>query len=92
VVISFSSPMRLAEKRLWWLVVENRTADLCRDDQVMKFQVIVESTVRALTEIWTTVTATPTGDPLWRTERARRWPPRSGPMALARPQHVRADA
>src|SRR6186713_1912144 len=40
-------------ERLWWLVVEDGTADLCRDDPGHEVAVIVESTVRALTEIWT---------------------------------------
>jgi DNA-binding HxlR family transcriptional regulator len=40
-------------ERLWWLVVENRTADLCRDDPGHEVSVVVESTVRALTEVWT---------------------------------------
>ena len=40
-------------ERLWWLVVENRVADLCRDDPGHELTVIVESTVRALTEVWT---------------------------------------
>lgn len=40
------------EKR-WWLVVEDRAADLCRDDPGHEVDVVVRSTVRALTEIWT---------------------------------------
>lgn len=40
------------EKR-WWLVVEDRTADLCRDDPGHEVDVVVRSTVRALTEVWT---------------------------------------
>jgi DNA-binding HxlR family transcriptional regulator len=40
-------------ERLWWLVVENGAADLCRDDPGHELDVIVESTVRGLTEIWT---------------------------------------
>lgn len=42
-----------AAERLWWLVVERGTADLCRDDPGHEVDVVVESTVRALTEIWT---------------------------------------
>jgi DNA-binding HxlR family transcriptional regulator len=42
-----------AAERLWWLVVEDRTADLCRDDPGHEVTVIVESTVRSLTEVWT---------------------------------------
>jgi hypothetical protein len=34
-------------------VVENRTADLCRDDPGHEVTVIVDSTVRALTQVWT---------------------------------------
>jgi DNA-binding HxlR family transcriptional regulator len=40
-------------ERAWWLVVENRVADLCRDDPGHELDVFVESTVRALTEVWT---------------------------------------
>lgn len=42
-----------AAERHWWLVVENRTADLCRDDPGHDITVDVDSTVRALTEVWT---------------------------------------
>src|SRR6185436_652811 len=37
----------------WWLVVENGSADLCRDDPGHDLDVDVDSTVRALTEVWT---------------------------------------
>ena len=37
----------------WWLVVENASADLCRDDPGHDLDVVVDSTVRALTEVWT---------------------------------------
>jgi DNA-binding HxlR family transcriptional regulator len=40
------------EKR-WWLVVDRGTADLCRDDPGQELTLVVESTVRALTEVWT---------------------------------------
>ncbi|WP_332744563.1 winged helix-turn-helix transcriptional regulator [Hydrogenophaga sp.] len=40
-------------ERQWWLVVEHHEADLCRDDPGHDVSVLVESTVRALTEIWT---------------------------------------
>lgn len=40
-------------ERKWWLVVENREADLCRDDPGHDVTVNVDSTVRALTEVWT---------------------------------------
>lgn len=53
VVIQFRFTDAPRGERLWWLVVENRTADLCRDDPGHDVSVIVESTVRALTEVWT---------------------------------------
>jgi DNA-binding HxlR family transcriptional regulator len=37
----------------WWLVVENGSAELCRDDPGHDLDVVVDSTVRALTEVWT---------------------------------------
>ena len=40
-------------ERQWWLVVEKRVADLCRDDPGHEVDVLVESTVRALTDVWT---------------------------------------
>lgn len=53
VVIHFKFTDAPRGERLWWLVVENRTTDLCRDDPGHEVSVIVESTVRALTEVWT---------------------------------------
>jgi DNA-binding HxlR family transcriptional regulator len=53
VVIHFRFTDAPTRERLWWLVVENETTDLCRDDPGHELDVIVESTVRALTEIWT---------------------------------------
>ena len=52
-VIHFRFRDARAGERDWWLVVANGTADLCRDDPGHELDVIVESTVRALTEIWT---------------------------------------
>jgi len=43
---------RLGEKA-WWLVVENGVADLCCDDPGRELTLIVQSTLRALTEVWT---------------------------------------
>ena len=53
VVIHFNFTDAPRGERLWWLVVENRTTDLCRDDPGHEVTVVVESTVRALTEVWT---------------------------------------
>ena len=53
VVIHFRfSDARTGERR-WWLVVEGGSADLCRDDPDQDVTVAVDSTVRALTEVWT---------------------------------------
>ncbi|HSV45970.1 MAG TPA: helix-turn-helix domain-containing protein [Ramlibacter sp.] len=53
VVIHFRFTDAPRGERQWWLVVENRTADLCRDDPGLDVTVAVESTVRALTQVWT---------------------------------------
>jgi DNA-binding HxlR family transcriptional regulator len=53
VVIQFRFKDAPRGERLWWLVVENQTADLCRDDPGHEVTVVVESTVRALTQVWT---------------------------------------
>ena len=53
VVIHFRFTDAPQGERQWWLVVENRTADLCRDDPGHELDVIVDSTVRALTDVWT---------------------------------------
>ena len=53
VVIEFAfSDARTGEAK-WWLVVEGGTVDLCRDDPGREPTLCVESTVRALTEVWT---------------------------------------
>jgi len=36
----------------WWLVVEQGVADLCRDDPGRELTLVVDSSVRALTEVW----------------------------------------
>ena len=53
VVIHFSFSDARPGERLWWLVVENGAADLCRDDPGHEVTVAVESSLRSLTEIWT---------------------------------------
>ena len=41
---------RVREER--WLVVEDRVADLCRDDPGRELTLVVNASVRALTEVW----------------------------------------
>ena len=53
IVIQFRFGDARPGERIWWLVVENGAADLCRDDPGHELTLVVESTVRALTEIWT---------------------------------------
>jgi DNA-binding HxlR family transcriptional regulator len=53
VVVQFHFTDAARGESAWWLVVENGVADLCRDDPGHEVTLIVESSVRALTEIWT---------------------------------------
>lgn len=53
VVVHFQFRDARSGERLWWLVVENGAVDLCRDDPGRDVSVLVDSTVRALTEVWT---------------------------------------
>ena len=89
VVIHFHFTDAPARERLWWLVVENATTDLCRDDPGHELDVIVECTVRALTELWTGDSDPATRDDGRPLENQRR---RSGwreAVAVDWPQHVR---
>ena len=52
VVVQFKFPDARPGERSWWLVFEKGEIDLCRDDPGHEVTLIVESTVRALTEIW----------------------------------------
>lgn len=52
VIIRFTFPDARSGEREWWLVVEEGVADLCRDDPGRELTLVVDSTVRALTEIW----------------------------------------
>ena len=52
VIISFQFRDARAHEGAWWLVVEDGVADLCRDDPGRELTLVVESSVRALTEVW----------------------------------------
>ena len=52
VVIHFSFSDARPRERMWWLVVEDGSADLCRDDPGHEVTLIVESSVLALTDVW----------------------------------------
>jgi DNA-binding HxlR family transcriptional regulator len=53
VVIHFRFTDAPRGEKVWWLVVEKGSADLCRDDPGHELDVVVESTVRSLTDVWT---------------------------------------
>src|SRR5687767_13266460 len=52
-VVHFQFRDAPAAERSWWLVVQDHAADLCRDDPGHEVTVVVDATVRALTEVWT---------------------------------------
>jgi len=52
-VIHFAFRDARRGERRWWLVVDDGEADLCRDDPGRELTVVVDTTVRALTEVWT---------------------------------------
>ena len=52
VIIQFAFRDARPGEANWWLVVEHGLADLCRDDPGRELTLVVDSTVRALTEVW----------------------------------------
>jgi DNA-binding HxlR family transcriptional regulator len=52
IVVQFRFGDARQGERSWWLVFEKGEVDLCRDDPGYEVTLIVESSVRALTEIW----------------------------------------
>ncbi len=52
VVVHFQFRDARPGERVWWLVVEDGVADLCRTDPGRELTLVVDSTVRALTEVW----------------------------------------
>lgn len=52
VVVHFHFRDARQGDQLWWLVLENGRADLCLQDPGRELTLVVDSTVRALTEIW----------------------------------------
>jgi DNA-binding HxlR family transcriptional regulator len=52
VVIHFSFRDARPGEREWWLLVEQGVADLCRDDPGREPCLVVDASVRALTDIW----------------------------------------
>jgi DNA-binding HxlR family transcriptional regulator len=52
VVVNFRFRDARPGEAAWWLVVEDGVADLCREDPGREVTLVVDSTVRALTEVW----------------------------------------
>lgn len=52
VIIEFRFRDAREGERAWWLVVEDGAADLCRDDPGRDLTLVVDSTVRGLTDVW----------------------------------------
>jgi DNA-binding HxlR family transcriptional regulator len=52
VTIHFTFRDARTGEKSWWLVVEDGTADLCREDPGREPTLVVDSSVRALTEVW----------------------------------------
>jgi DNA-binding HxlR family transcriptional regulator len=52
VVIHFSFRDARPGECAWWLLVEQGVADLCRDDPGREPTLVVDATVRALTDVW----------------------------------------
>ncbi len=53
IVIHFRLTDAPQGERLWWLVVSGGEVDLCREDPGQEVTLVVESTLRSLTEVWT---------------------------------------
>jgi hypothetical protein len=52
VVIHFSFRDARPGESAWWLLVEQGVADLCRDDPGRIPGLVVDASVRALTDVW----------------------------------------
>jgi hypothetical protein len=52
VVIQFQLHDAHEGERAWWLVVEHGVVDLCRDDPGRELTLVVNASLRALTEVW----------------------------------------
>lgn len=53
IVVQFRFSDARDAERCWWLVIDDGSVDLCRDDPGEELTLVVESSVLALTEIWT---------------------------------------
>lgn len=53
IVLHFIFPDARTGEKAWWLVVDHGVADLCREDPGRELTLVVHSTLRAFTEVWT---------------------------------------
>lgn len=51
-VISFAFPEMPAAKRSFWLIVEEKTADLCQTDPGFEVDLYVRASLRSMTSVW----------------------------------------
>jgi DNA-binding HxlR family transcriptional regulator len=51
-VISFVFPEMPVAKRSFWLIIEERTADLCQTDPGFEVDLFVRSSLRSMTSVW----------------------------------------
>ena len=90
IVIHFRLTDAPAGERLWWLVASGGEVNLCREDPGREVTLIVESTVRALTEVWTGDRQAGDATRARRSRRRRTSRP-PGSVAMAWPQRLRRD-
>lgn len=51
-VLQFEYHDAVAEMRLWWLLIENKTVDLCQSDPGFDVDLYVQTTVPAMAKVW----------------------------------------
>lgn len=53
IVVQFIYPDAAKGQRAWWLISENKEVDLCLDDPGHEVDVVIESSLAAMTAVWT---------------------------------------
>lgn len=53
IVVQFIYPDAAKGQRAWWLISENKEVDLCLDDPGHEVDVLIESSLAAMTAVWT---------------------------------------
>lgn len=52
IVVQFEYPDAPKAARNWWLVAENGAIDLCLNDQGFDVDIMIKSSLKAMTEVW----------------------------------------